>query len=55
MTRNSLLREMHWLAREQHATPVRDIAELRADIWSSDEELEEFLADVRASRNASLS
>lgn len=43
------------LARDQHATPVRDIAELRADVWDSDEELDEFLADWRASRDASLS
>ncbi len=43
------------LARDQHARPVRDIAELRADVWGSDEELDEFLADWRASRDASLS
>ena len=43
------------LARDQHARPVTDIAELRADVWSSDEELEQFLADWRASRDASLS
>ncbi|MDA8380118.1 MAG: hypothetical protein M0020_04725 [Actinomycetota bacterium] len=43
------------LARDQHARPVRDIAELRADVWDSDEELEEFVADWRASRDASLS
>ncbi|MGC8472142.1 MAG: hypothetical protein ACP5PM_07615 [Acidimicrobiales bacterium] len=43
------------LAREQHARPVRDIAELRADVRGSDEELHEFLADWRASRDASLS
>jgi hypothetical protein len=43
------------LAHDQHATPVRDIAELRADVWGSDEELDEFLADWRASRDASLS
>ena len=43
------------LARDQHATPVRDIAELRADVWDSDKELDEFLADWRASRDASLS
>lgn len=43
------------LARDQHATPVRDIAELRADVWESDRELDEFLADWRASRDASLS
>jgi hypothetical protein len=43
------------LARDQHARPVRDVAELRADVWDSDEELDEFLADWRASRDASLS
>ncbi len=43
------------LARDQHARPVRDIAELRADVWDSDEELAEFLADWRTSRNTSLS
>lgn len=43
------------LAREQHARPVLDIEELRADVWSSDEELDEFLVDWRASRDASLS
>lgn len=43
------------LARDQHATTVRDIVELRADVWGSDEELDEFLADWRASRDASLS
>jgi len=42
------------LARAQHAEPVADPAELAADIWESDAELEEFLADLRASRNASL-
>ncbi len=43
------------LARDQHARPVTDIAELRADVWSSDEEFEHFLADWRASRDTSLS
>jgi hypothetical protein len=43
------------LARDQHARPVQDIAELRADVWDSDEELDEFLADWRAGRDASLS
>ncbi len=43
------------LARDQHARPVTDIAELRADVWSSDEELEQFLADWRASRDTSSS
>lgn len=43
------------LARDQHARPVYDIAELRVDVCSSDEELDEFLADWRARRDASLS
>lgn len=43
------------LAREQQARPVRDIEELRADVWVTDREVEEFLADWRASRDASLS
>jgi len=43
------------LARDQHARPVTDLEELRLDVWSSDAELEEFLADWRASRDASLS
>ena len=42
------------LARDQHAEPVADPGELAADIWESDAELEAFLADLRASRNASL-
>ncbi len=42
------------LARAQHAEPVADPAELAADIWESDAELQGFLADLRPSRNASL-
>jgi hypothetical protein len=42
------------LAHAQHAEPVADPGELAADIWESDAELEAFLADLRASRNASL-
>jgi hypothetical protein len=42
------------LARVQHAEAVADPAGLAADIWESDAELEAFLADLRASRNASL-
>jgi hypothetical protein len=42
------------LARHQHAEPVADPGELATDIWESDAELEVFLADLRASRNASL-
>lgn len=42
------------LARRQHAKPVTDLAELAADIWESDEELDAFLADFRESRDSSL-
>ena len=42
------------LARAQHAEQIADVEELAADIWKSDQELEEFLIDLRASRNASL-
>jgi hypothetical protein len=42
------------LARAQHAEPVAAPGELAADIWESDAGLQAFLADLRASRNASL-
>lgn len=42
------------LARAQHAVAVNDPNELAAEIWESDEELDAFLVDLRASRNASL-
>lgn len=42
------------LARTQHAAAASDTHELADDIWESDDELDAFLADLRASRNASL-
>ncbi|MGH9151115.1 MAG: hypothetical protein ACRD03_01640 [Acidimicrobiales bacterium] len=42
------------LARQQRAQEVGDPKELAADVWESDEELDSFLADLRASRNASI-
>ena len=42
------------LARAQHVEPVADPEDLAADIWESDAELQAFLADLRAARNASL-
>ena len=42
------------LARMENATEIHDLQELAADIWDSDEELDAFLADLRASRRASL-
>jgi hypothetical protein len=41
------------LAQRCHAVPVAEANELALDIWESDEELDAFLADMYASRNAS--
>lgn len=38
----------------QPVTSIDDLDRLAADIWDSDDELEAFVADVRASRNADL-
>jgi hypothetical protein len=44
------------LARRQGVRPIRSVDELARDgIFESDEELEEFLDEVRAMRGASLS
>ena len=42
------------LARAQHARPVHDPVELGDDIWESDDELAEFLADLRLIRTLAL-
>lgn len=42
------------LARAQHARPVHDPVELGDDIWDSDDELAEFLADLRLIRTLAL-
>ena len=42
------------LASAENATAIHDLQELAADIWDSDEEFDAFLADLRASRRASL-
>jgi hypothetical protein len=42
------------LARQQKVEPVRSFEDMRTDLWDSDEELDAFLADVRASRQADL-
>ncbi len=38
------------LARTDGVRPVQDPAELRAPVWESEEELEDFLAEVYAWR-----
>jgi len=42
------------LARAQQARPVHDPVELGDDIWESDDELAEFLADLRLIRTHAL-
>jgi hypothetical protein len=42
------------LARSQGAQVVEDANELVDEIWASDEELDAFLTDLRATRDASL-
>jgi hypothetical protein len=40
------------LARAQNIRPLKRAEDLSASIWGSDEELEQFLADVYAARRA---
>lgn len=42
------------LARQQGVRPIKSADDLRADLFESDDELDEFLADVHASRQANL-
>ena len=45
------------LARARGVKPIQSVEDLAAyklDVWESDEDLDAFLADVRASRNADL-
>jgi hypothetical protein len=42
------------LAAEPGLRSLKDTAELSADVWDSEEELDEFLREVRRSWNASL-
>jgi hypothetical protein len=47
-------RSVEELAREQGVRPVQSLQDMRADLLDTDEELDEFLAEVRASRQADL-
>jgi hypothetical protein len=42
------------LARQQGVRPVSSVDDMQADLWDSDEELEQFLTDARAPRQADL-
>jgi hypothetical protein len=41
-------------ARRKGVTPVASVKELRAEVFDDDDELEDFLADLRAFRHAHL-
>jgi hypothetical protein len=41
-------------ARRLGARPIKSLHELRCDVWESDEELDEFLADLAESRRSSI-
>lgn len=50
-------RDLDELARAKGLEPIESIEDLQRfalDVWDSDEDLEAFLADVRASRNADV-
>lgn len=42
------------LARQQDVRPFGPTEDVRLDLWKSDEEFEEFLANVRSSRQNDL-
>lgn len=42
------------ISRAVGARPLRSLDELALDVWESDEELDAFLADLRASRESGL-
>ena len=42
------------LAALQQVQPVASAEELAADLWESDEELDEFLRDLRSGRDSSI-
>lgn len=47
-------RSVEELAREQGVRPVQSLDDMRADLWDTDEELDEFLGEVRAARQRDL-
>lgn len=53
-TPGSYLARLEQQARRNHVQPIGSVDELRADMFESDEELDEFLADLRAFRHGHL-
>jgi hypothetical protein len=49
-THGSYVAELDEQARRKGIRPIRSADELRADVWESDQELDEFLADLEAFR-----
>jgi hypothetical protein len=50
----SYLAQLEEQARRKHVEPIQSVDELRADVFESDEELDEFLADLQAFRHANM-
>jgi len=50
--RGSYAAELDEQARRKGVRPIRSVDELRADVFESDEELDEFLADLENFRDA---
>ena len=52
--RSTYSAELDKQARRKGVRPITSVDELRADVFESDEELEEFLADLEAFRHEHL-
>lgn len=52
--RSTYSAELDEQARRKGVLPIRSADELRADVFESDEELDEFLADLEAFRHEHL-
>jgi hypothetical protein len=53
-TPGSYMAQLEEQARRKHVRPIESVDELRADIFESDEELDEFLADLQTFRHEHL-
>lgn len=53
-TPGSYLAQLEEQARRKQVRPIESVDELRADVFESDDELDEFLADLRAFRHEHL-
>lgn len=53
-TPGSYLAQLEEQARRKQVQPIESVDELRADVFESDDELDEFLADLQAFRHEHL-